>query len=452
MATNDMSIDERYQYLSRMQSRYQQADRKTKQQLLDEMEAYTGLHRKSLIRRLSGAVQRRPRRREREKSYTAEVDAALVIIWESLDYICPLRLQPQLVNIGRLLAKHDELTWSPHLEAQLAKISVSSIGRHLPPRPPGQRRRQPAAPPNRHQQVIPAYRIPRDIAEPGHCEIDLVHHCGARTEGEYVYTVQMVDVATGWSARRAILGRSYVVMADALRYLVAQLPFPLLELHPDNGSEFLNAHLLAFLEREYPATEPSRSRPGCPNDNRLVEEKNGSVVRRWLSDRRLDTVLQTRYLNTIYDQLYLYHNYFIPVLKQIDKVWMPPSSERQGYLKRTHDVARTPLERFGALDNPAYTTPYQALCQARDARNPRQLRRDIEQMLDHLFAYPNARPGEVHNVYETLADPDHFPEAVEALRAGGAVDKPKNSLPTAPPAPTTATTASPSSFSRKEAA
>jgi hypothetical protein len=449
MATNDMSIDERYQYLSRMQSRYQQADRETKQKLLDEMVAYTGLHRKSVIRRLGGSLQRQARRRERDKVYQAEVDAALAVIWESLDYVCPLRLQPQLVSTGQLLAKHGELTWSPQLEAHLAQISVSSIGRHLPPRPPEQRRRKPAAPPNRHQQAIPAYRIPRDIAAPGHFEIDLVHHCGVSTQGEYVYTVQMVDVATGWSARRAILGRSYVVMADALRYLFAQLPFPVLELHPDNGSEFLNAHLLAFLEREYPATDPSRSRPGCPNDNRLVEEKNGSVVRRWLGDRRLDTVMQTRYLNTVYEQLHLYHTYFIPVLKQIDKVWMPPTSERLGYMKRTHDTAQTPLERFGALDDPAYAAQYQVMCQARDVLNPRQLRRDIEKALDHLFAYPNARPDEVQNVYETLADPDHFPEAVEALRAVGTVDKPKSGLPTVPTAPTTTVV---SSFSGKEAA
>ena len=448
MATDNMSIDERYQYLRRMQTRYQQAGRETKQLLLDEMAAYTGLHRKSLIRRLSSSMQRQPRRRERDTVYGSEVDAALVIIWETLDYICPLRLQPNLVSTGRALAQHGELTWSPHLEAQLARISVSSIGRHLPARPPEQRRRQPAAPPNRHQQAIPAYRIPRDIAEPGHCEIDLVHHCGASTQGEYVYTVQMIDVATGWGARRAILGRSYVVMADALAYLFAQLPFPVLELHPDNGSEFLNTHLLAFLERQYPATAPSRSRPACPNDNRLVEEKNGSVVRRWLGDRRLDTVRQTRWLNTLYDKLYRYHNYFIPVLKQIDKVWVPPTTERQGYIKRTHDTAQTPLERFGDLDKPAYAAQYQALCQERETLNPRQLRRDIEKALDHLFAYPNARPGQVENVYETLADPDRFPEAVAALRAVEAVDKPKNGLPTAPTAPTTTL----SSFSRKETA
>jgi len=89
-----------------------------------------------------------------------------------------------------------------------------------------------------------------------------VHPSGPVTQGEYVYTLQLIDVATGWGARRAILGRSYIVVADALAYLFAQLPFPVRELHPDNGSEFLNAHLLAFLEREFAATHCSRSRPG----------------------------------------------------------------------------------------------------------------------------------------------------------------------------------------------
>jgi len=415
MATNEtMNIDERYKYLRLVQPRYRQADRKRKHEMLGEMEAVTELSRKALIRNLGSRLTRKPRERERGKTYGAEVDAALAVIWETLDYICPLRLQPNLVSTGQWLAQHGELTWSPTLEAQLAALSVSTIGRHLPARPPEQRQRKPAAPPNRHQQQIPAYRIPRDIAEPGHFEVDLVHHCGAATEGEYVYTLQMIDVATGWGGRRAILGRSYVVVADALAYLFAQLPFPVLELHPDNGSEFLNAHLLAFLEREFAGPACSRSRPGCPNDNRLVEEKNGSVVRRYLGDRRFDTVMQTRWLNTIYDQLAHYHNYFIPVLKQIDKQWMPPTAERQGYMKRDHDPARTPLDRLCDLDPTAFSVPCQALRQQRAQINPRQLRTAIHAALDHLFAYPAAIPGQLENVYQTLADPDRFPEAVAA--------------------------------------
>jgi hypothetical protein len=349
------------------------------------------------------------------------VDAALRVIWEAFDYICPERFTPHLVSMARCLARHQELQLGPQLEAQLAHISISTVRRHLPPQPLLHRRRTPTAPPNCHQRDLPAYRIDRDIAEPGHFELDLVHHCGGVTAGDYVYTLQVIDVATGWSGRRAILGRSYVVVADALRQIFSHLPFPVREIHPDNGGEFLNAHLLNFLEREYPDAYPSRSRAGQPNDNRLVEEKNHTLIRYFLGDRRLDTVQQTRYLNTLYVQLGDFYNLFQPVMKQIDKYWVPATAERPAYLKRVHDTPQTPLNRLCGF----YETlppPVVALLDRRATLNPLQLRRTIYQGLDHLFAYPNAAPGEVQNVYETLADPDFFPEAQAALQARDAGD------------------------------
>lgn len=167
-------------------------------------------------------------------SYGPEVDAALVVIWEALDYTCAERLQPNLVSTGELLAQHGALHWSPSLAAQLEKISISSVQRHLPPVPVTHRRRKPRAPENRHQRAISAYCIARDIPDPGHLEMDLVHHCGAATTGEYVYTLQIVDVATGWSYCRAILGHSHLVMRDVLVYVLPHLPFEVREVHPDN--------------------------------------------------------------------------------------------------------------------------------------------------------------------------------------------------------------------------
>jgi hypothetical protein len=449
MATDEkMKIDERYQYLQRMQRRYRQADRSAKSALLDEMEAHTGMHRKALLRRLHSDLERKARSREREPTYGPEVDAALALIWEASDYVCPERLQPNLVSLAELLARHSELDLPPGLKAQLAQISFSTVRRHLPPLPLAHRRRRPAAPPNRHQQVIPAYRIPRDTAQPGHFELDLVHHGGDTPEGEYVYTLQLIDVATAWSGRRAILGRSYIVVADALAYLFAHFPFPVHRIHPDNGSEFLNAHLLSFLRTHYPHVVLARSRPRHPNDNRLVEQKNDTLVRQFLGTRRFDTVTQTRYLNTLYTQMDQFYNFIQPVMKQIDKTWVSTHEGQSGYLKRTHDQARSPLQRL--CDTPGFDAQRaQALRAQRDAINPLLLRRAIYAGLDHLFAYPNAQPDQVQDVFQTLADPDLFPEAVEALRAVETVDKPKTGLPTVPTAPT-ATMAS--SSSRKEAA
>lgn len=449
MATEEkMSIEERYQYLRRMQKRYRQADRQTKQSLLDEMETHTGLHRKSLIRLLNRKIQRRQRRRERGKEYGAEVDAALALIWEALDYICPERITPNLVATAELLAQHGELHLGPRLREQLAQISVSTVRRHLPRQPLPHRQRKPRAPQNRYQQQIPAYRIPRDIDEPGHFELDLVHHCGAATRGEYVYTLQIIDVATGWSGRRAILGRSYVVVADALQYLFQHLPFPVLELHPDNGAEFLNAHVLAFMAREYPAVHLSRTRPGCANDNRLVEQKNYSLVRAYLGDRRLDTVAQTRFLNTLYGKLGDFYNFIQPVMKQIDKQWLPATAERSGYLKRTHDTPRPPVLRLCTYLPPLQAQP---LLAQRVQINPLQLRRQIYHDLQHLFAYPNAAPHDTQDVFQTLANPDFFPQARAALRGVDTVDKPNHRLPTVPTPPTATAQSQPTHSGKEDA-
>lgn len=450
MATTEtMNIDERYKYLRMMQPRYRQADRATKKQLLDEMEDFTGLHRKSLVRRLNGRLTRKPRTCERTATYGAEVDAALLLIWQALDYVCPERLQPSLVRIGKLLAGHEELAWSPSLEAQLVEISISTVRRHLPAAPVTHRHRKPRVPVNRYQREIPAYRIARDVSDPGHLEIDLVHHCGAETKGEYVHTLQTVDVATGWCNCRAILGRSYIVVRDALAYMLPRLPFPVREVHPDNGSEFLNQHVMRFLAEEYPHVTRSRSRGGQPNDNRLVEENNGSVIRHYLGDGRLDTVMQTRWLNTIYAQIEQFHNFIQPVMKQLSKEWVPPTAQRNGYVKRQHDTARAPLVRLRELLGPD-STACQALFAEYQQINPLQLTQDIRQDLDHLFTYPNAEPDQIESIFETLADPERWPEAVAALEAVDTVDKLNDSLPTVPTAPTTTTQAG--SFNRKEKA
>jgi len=439
MATEEqMNIDERYKYLRIQHARYTQATtRQEKRMLLDEMEEVTGLHRKYLIQLMSQACpQRRSRRRERDKEYQQDVDAVLALVWEAQDYICPERLQSVLVFTAEQLERNSELTLGPRLKAQLRAISPSSIRRHLPPAAAYRVTRARKRLQNVHQQAIPIRRIPWDMQEPGHFELDLVHHCGDKAEGEYVYTLQMVDVATGWSGRRAILGRSYIVVADALYYLFHQIPFSVREVHPDNGSEFLNQHLLRFLKAHYPALDYSRSHPGTPNDNRFVEQKNSTLVRAFLGDVRLDTVQQTRFLNRIYDQMHQYHNFIQPVMRQIAKQWVPNADDSGGYIRRRHDDAQPPVVRLCATETLPVDKRELLLAQRRDL-NPLALRRKIHADLQHLFAYPGAVPGQPESAYETLAYPELFPAAIAALMAGETMDNSKDELPTVPPAATT---------------
>lgn len=405
-----MPTEELLPYLRRMQKRYVAADRRGRSVLLDEMKAMTGLDRKTLIRWMNRPVERKPRSGERGREYGAGVEDALRVIAETLNEITVERLTPGLVDAAQILAAHGEIVLTPELEKQLGRISPSTVGRILrrlrqdEPRLP---RRGPREA-NSLRRNVPMRRIPWDEREPGHFEADLVYHSGPDSAGEHVHTVQLVDVATGWSERRAVLGRSYLVMADAFLHITRRLPFPILELHPDNGSEFFNHHLLRFWGELIPDLRLSRSRPWQKNDNRFVEQKNDTLVRAFLGHARLDTVAQTRAVNALYEDMWAYYNFFQPVMRLKDKT---VSHDAQGrtHTHRHYDVAATPFERLcasgvlGAEDQERWRA-------WRANINPRKLHQAIMDQLQALFRLPCARSGEVHDVYETLSATQHGKE------------------------------------------
>lgn len=401
MATEEhMTLDEIYKYLRLIKPRYLAASRSEKGALLDEMEAVTGRHRKSLLRRLHTSLQRVPRRRERERTYKRDVDAALRVIWESYDRICAERLQPNLVPLAEQLARHGELELNAAVKAQLGCIGLTTVRERLrhfrqdEPRP----RRVPKAP-NRSLADVPMLRLAWDTAVPGHFEVDLVFHCGYETRGEFGYTLQMIDVCTGWSERLACLGRSYRVMEAAFTQILTRVPFPVLQIHPDNGSEFFNSHLRTFWA-QYPQIKLSRSRPYQKNDNRFVEQKNSSLVRQYVGDLRFDTAAQIQALNAIYNQLWLYNNAFQPSLRLIEKTYCPATEEKPARLKRKYS-AFTPWQRLCAAK--LLPAEEQQRLQAHiDLTNPRQLREEIYADLAQLFALPGATPGQVEDVFATL--------------------------------------------------
>ena len=373
MPDDAMTIRERRKYLERMEGRYRRADRLARGRLLDEMEAMTGLHRKSLLRLLgTNGLERQPRTRQRGRVYGSAVDDALRVIWESLDYVCAERLTPGLVPTAQRLAAHGELALTPALEQHLGQISVASVQRRLTrlaqdtPRLP----RKGPEHANRVARTIPMGRLAWDEPTPGHFEVDLVHHSGPTTQGEYLHTLQMIDVATGWSERVAVLGRSYRHMAAGFTHILKRLPFPVLELHPDNGSEFLNDHLLRFWDEAARGLTWSRSRPYQKNDNRFVEQKNDSLVRAYFGSARLDTPEQCTALNAIYDQMWAYYNLFQPVLRLSAKEVI------DGRLRRRWAPAQTPFARVcttGVLS----AAQRQKLDAQYAATNPRGLRRAI---------------------------------------------------------------------------
>jgi hypothetical protein len=378
-----MTVDERRKCLKRMQRRYLAATREEWSRRLDEVAELTGLHRKSVVRLLKGpSLDRQPRRQQRGREYGAAVDDALRVIWESLDYICAERLTPALVATAEQLARHGELTVTDEVLDQLGRISVSSVQRRLT-RLGQDTARFPRRGPDRANKVareIPMRRIPWDTAEPGHVEVDLVPHSGPSSNGEFVPTFQMIDVATGWSERAAILGRSQRAMEAGTRLLLARLPLPIKERHPDHGPEVLNNHLVRIWGEAITGLQLSRSRPYQKHDTRFVAQKTDTLVRAYLGPARLDTPEQCAAVNALYDQRWVYYNLFQPVLHLIEKTHDGTRSRRQW------DDAQTPFARLRATNTLA-PAERERLEQLDAETNPRALRRTIQDGL-HALLYP----------------------------------------------------------------
>jgi hypothetical protein len=413
MSTSEkMTIDEQLKYLRRMRPRYRKAGRKEKGRMLDDMVAVTGCSRKHVIELLAGDLERHPRRGRRGRAYGPQVDDALRVIHEALDYICPERLTPNLVWMAQQLGRFGELTVTEDLLSQLGRISTSTVARYL--RRMGQdERRLPRRPPRREKAIlagIPMMRLPWDIEQPGYFEVDLVHHSGPSATGHYLHTIQWIDIATGWSERRAVLGRSYLVMQDAFRSILSRLPFPVLCIHPDNDSAFFNYHMQQFWGQIVPGVALTRSRPYHKNDNPHVEQANRTGVRYYLGHSRLDTVAHALAANQLYADLGVYNNFFQPTMHLKQKVFVRQEGQPSRVIRR-HDTPRTPFHRLCQTDaiSPEHKAQLQAL---RDATNPRQLRQQIYDTVEEILSLPNATPGRTESVFETLSHSVDFENAV----------------------------------------
>jgi hypothetical protein len=377
-----MSIDERRKYLKLVKPRYNKAERKERGQILTEMGEVTGLHRKSLIRLMClSNLERSPKhKRIKMRRYGTSVAEVVRVVWESLDYVCAERLTPALLSTARHLVEWEELTLTPEVAEKLSSISRATVQRLLQrfqqdtPKLP----RRKAQPPNQVLRNVPMERLSWDTCVPGNFETDLVHHCGPVAAGDYVHTLQLVDIATGWSERVAVLGRSQEVMVIGFRKVQKRLPFPIKHLHPDNGSEFFNDHLIRYFGEEITGLRLSRSRPYRKNDNRFVEQKNSTLVRAYIGYDRLDNGIQCAALNTLYDQLWLYYNLFQPVLHMVSKEVV------DGKLRRKHDIAQTPYQRLLSSDILSLEQK-RRLAELYTKTNPRQLRRDIYIAVEQLW-------------------------------------------------------------------
>ena len=295
-------------------------------------------------------------------------------VWEALDYPCAERLHPVLLETAQILAQHGHLRLTDTIVSQLREISRPTLARRLsafrsPKARPTVSKRKPLA---ELRSQVPMIAYDWDETRPGALEIDLVEHNGGSSLGHYAYTLTVTDVVSGYTRRRAMLGKSQLAVLRELKLIVSEWPMKPWGIHSDNGQEFLNAHLKTYCGTA--GIQFTRSRPYRKNDNAHVEQKNGFLVRQLVGYERYDRPEQVEWLNSIYKLHDQYFNYCLPTRKLIRK-------ERHGArVKKTFDTAKAPAVRL--IETDALSTEQAQQLQAtRDSQDPLTLHKQLGDLL-----------------------------------------------------------------------
>ena len=379
-----MSPRSKKEYIEAIFLRYKKASYQERTIILDEFCATCGYHRKHairLLRRFRRFIKPKTKKRGRPPVYHREILLKpLKQIWlaanlpcsKRLKAILPLWLPGYVQSFGNL---------PPGVSQALLSISAATIDRFLNPvriqyKKRGRTTTKPGTLLRKH---IPIKTNQWDESRPGFLEADTVAHCGESLSGMFAYTIDCVDIATGWTEQRAVWGKGETAVLEQIKQIEKSLPFSLLGFDSDNGSEFLNYHLLRhFAQRQRPV-QFTRSRAYHKDDNAHVEQKNWTHVRQWLGYQRLDDPKVVALLNHLYRQEWrLFHNFFCPSMKLISK-------ERIGSKTiKHHDRPKTPYQRI--LESPHIPLNIkQSLSKQLAKLNPFVLREAMEKRLKKIL-------------------------------------------------------------------
>jgi len=380
-----MSPTSRRELLASIYPRYKKAGRGEKSSILDGFCAATGYHRKHAITLLSHPPGAQPsRRRTRSPRYGPEAIRVLSKIWEAAGFPWSVRLKA-LLPIWLPWARK-RLRISPAIEQQLLAMSPRTMDRRLGPlkRRLGRRLYGRTKPGSLLKHQIPLQTSSWSESRPGFTEIDLVSHSGNAADGEFLHSLNVTDLATTWVETRAVLGKGQAGILGALEEVSQALPFPLRGIDSDNGSEFINHHLVSFCQKR--DIQFTRSRPYKKDDNAHIEQKNWTHVRKLLGWDRYDSPEAVVALNDLYcNEWRLMMNLFQPTVKLASK-------ERVGSrLRRRYTPAQTPLDRLLAHCANDLQPAVQRLRALRDTLDPFELTRAIEKKLQRIYSLANSR-------------------------------------------------------------
>jgi hypothetical protein len=392
-----LTVKEKQALIRETYQRYQKSGKKDKSKILDEVVQITSLNRKYLLhllanwgktttvffegKRVALKVSKKPRKKRTGKViYGPAVVVALKALWEYFGFMCGQLLSPFIRANIAFLEQEAIFHISPEVKEKLLAISSATINRKLKSEREKLRFRGVSGtkPGTWLKNTIPIrVHYPWNERKPGFFEIDTVHHCGTRELGEFNLTLDCTDVYSGWVILFALLNKAQKWVFQSLATLPQILPFPLLGLDSDNGSEFINEWLRNWCERH--TIQFTRSRAYHKNDNCFVEQKNNACVRKYVGYYRFDSPAERDALNVLYQSLCPLLNYFLPTMKLIGKSRVG-SRVRKVYEK----IPKSPYQRL--LESPDLSDEVKAELRQRFKRyNPVLLQKRVHQAIDELM-------------------------------------------------------------------
>jgi len=379
-----MSFGAKMEYLASIYLRYKRACKKDKSIILDEFCLNCQLHRKHAIRLLKRYKRyRKPKYKKRGKPSKYNKRAILEPlerIWLTANLPCSKRLKAIIPLWLPFYAKEYNYLSVETVKALLT-ISPATIDRllaHIRVRYK-RRGRSTTKPGTLLKKQIPVKTEQWNEKRPGFLEADTVAHCGESVAGTFIYSVDFVDIATGWTEQRAVWGKGEHGVLEQIKNIETILPFPILGFDSDNGSEFLNYHLLKYLTQRTKPIQFTRSRSYQKQDNCHIEQKNWTHIRQWFGYDRLDNPDIVPLMNQLYiSEWRFYHNFFCPSVKLIDKKRIASKTVK------VYDKPKTPYQRI--LESPFIKTDIkQHLKEQFEQINPFKLKRTIENKLKKIF-------------------------------------------------------------------
>jgi hypothetical protein len=378
-----MSHTSKEEYLESCRRRYPSRNRAGKSAMIDEVSDTLGWDRKHAIKALNGRVAhgKHAKRRGSKPTYGPAEQAVIVAIWKHSEQPCGARLKQTLpLWIDSYQARHGVVDEA--VRAKILNYSPRTLDRITAPHRSaggGRHGRKTGRASNRIKKFVPIRCGPQAFDEPGWLEADTVSHGGGSSSGAFLWSLTLTDFHSGWTELAALWGNSGGEVRVGLERIEKRQPFPMLGFDCDNGSEFLNEIVEAYLLRRNRSVEWTRSRAYKKNDQAHVEQKNFTHVRQLLGYGRFGDLELREQVNELYEKAWLpLRNHFTPVMKLIEK-------QRTGSkVRKKYDTPATPCDRLLACAKVSEETKIQ-LRATRRGLDPMDLAADIEARLGRIF-------------------------------------------------------------------